>query len=700
MSSRVASFPVRAPLALAVSLACGVPAVQADDTVLSEVNVTAAAEGYAPQSSRTALRGETLLVDTPQSVSVVTQQQVRDQAAVSLADAARYTPGLTFAQGEGNRDQVVIRGSNTTSDFFVDGIRDDVQYYRDLYNLEQLEIIKGANALAFGRGASGGAINRVLKQATFSPTREVILSGGMFDQYRATLDVGGALSERVAARVNLMSEESGSFRDGVELRRAAINPTLTFRVTNRTTLIAGAEYLNDYRIADRGIPSQNGRPFATSRSRFFGNADESPAEVHVNAGYVQLQHAFNDRVSLSNRTRFAQYDKYYANVYAASAVSNAGTLSLENYRDETFRENFTSQTDVTTRFTTGFIRHQLTAGVDIERQRSENRRDAANFVGTTVTGGSAFRIDGISAASPVARLAGGFNNNLRRSETDVDVLSVYLQDTLSVGERWQVVLGLRQDRFETDFTDLRTAANSARVVDSELSPRAAVVYKPTDNTSIYASYSQTFVPRAGDQLIGVTNANQALAPEEFQTRELGAKWLVNNQLTATAAVFRTDRSNVINPITGSAAQLIDGARVEGVELELQGQLTERLSSVVGYAFIDSEIRDGGTNNGNELYNTARNAFSWWNRYAINDRVGVALGVLARDRMFANDDNRVVMPGYARFDAAAYYQVNEDLKLQLNVENLTDREYIVNAHNNNNLTPGTPLSARVTASYRF
>jgi len=279
-------------------------------------------------------------------------------------------------------------------------------------------------------------------------------------------------------------------------------------------------------------------------------------------------------------------------------------------------------------------------------------------------------------------------------------LSIYLQDTLNIGERWQVILGLRQDRFVTDFNNIASPANSARVVDTELSPRAAVVYKPQQNTSLYASYSQTFVPRAGDQLIGVTNANEALDPEEFQTMELGAKWDLSAGLSATAAVFRTDRKNVINPLDPSSSVLIDGARVEGVELELQGQLTERLQMVAGYAYTDSEIRDGGANNGNRLYNTPRNTFSLWNRYQVNDKLGLALGVISRDAMFANDNNQVVLPGYYRLDAAAYYQATDNLRLQLNLENLTDRDYFLNAHNNQNITPGTPLSARVTATYRF
>lgn len=719
MSHATRSLPARRPLALAVSLAVLASPALAADKVLDEVQVTAQADGYKPEISSAAMRTPTALVDTPQSVSVVTRKQVADQAATSLAEATRYTPGLTFAQGEGNRDQVVIRGVNTTSDFFVDGIRDDVQYYRDLYNIEQLEVVKGANALAFGRGASGGAINRVIKRAGFTPVREVTLSGGMFDHYRGTLDVGGKLSERVAGRVNLMSEDSGSFRDGVELRRAAINPTLTFRVTDKTTVVAGAEYLNDARVTDRGIPSQNGKPFDTKRSRFFGNADQSPTETHVNAGYVQLEHAFSKDLTLNNRTRFAQYDKYYQNVYAASAVSpTTNTLSIENYREETQRENFTSQTDITWKVKTGSVGHQLTAGVDIERQRSESVRTLANFAEcATLTcapqgsplNRSALRVQGISADRPLATVVGPFNIPGRDTETDVDVLSAYIQDTLSIGEDIQVVLGLRHDRFETDFTYNRNLANSSKVVDSEVSPRAALIYKPTANSSVYASFSKTFVPRAGDQLSSLTSATRALDPEEFENLELGAKLDISPRLSAAAAVFQLDRKNVINPADANSGRLIDGARITGVEVELQGQVTDRYQVIAGYTYTDSELRvpnipgnttPQGNLNGNRLYNTPENTFSLWNRVSLTDRFAVGLGVTSRDAMFANDDNTTKVPGYYRVDAAAYYKASDALALQLNIENLTDREYFLNAHNNNNITPGSPIAARLSATYKF
>ncbi|MEO6697762.1 MAG: TonB-dependent receptor plug domain-containing protein, partial [Paraperlucidibaca sp.] len=313
---------VKSPLAQAIGLAlCVSPAlVSAAEPVktLPTVSVTAAAElatnGYQGVGSRSALKTNTALKDTPQSVSVISRAQLDDQSAQSLADAVKYTPGVTFAQGEGNRDAAVIRGNTTTGDFYVDGLRDDVQYYRDLYNIDRVEVLRGANGLAFGRGGNGGVINRVQKEAGWSPVREITVSGGSYGHARGALDIGGGLSEQVAGRVNVVSEQSDSFRDGVDLRRNGISPTLTIQASDATKIVLGAEYFNDKRVTDRGIPSQNGKPFKTDESNFFGNAAQSPTETTVKALNASIEHRFANGVVLSNKTRFADYDKYYQNV--------------------------------------------------------------------------------------------------------------------------------------------------------------------------------------------------------------------------------------------------------------------------------------------------------------------------------------------------------------------------------------------------
>ncbi|MFD0948935.1 TonB-dependent receptor [Paraperlucidibaca wandonensis] len=693
---------VKSPLAQAVSLVlCVSPALvsaaEAPKT-LPTVSVTAAAElatdGYQGVGSRSAMKTNTALKDTPQSISVISRAQLDDQSAQSLADAVKYTPGVSFTQGEGNRDQVVIRGNVSTGDFYVDGLRDDVQYYRDLYNIDRVEVLRGANGLAFGRGGNGGVINRVQKEASWSPVRELTVSGGSYGHMRGALDIGGGLSERVAGRVNVVSEQSDSFRDGVELRRNGISPTLTIQATDATKIVLGAEYFNDLRVADRGIPSQNGKPFKTDESTFFGNAAQSPTETTVKALNASVEHRFANGVLLTNKTRFADYDKYYQNVYAADAVDAqaAGMVKIKGYHNDTQRTNLFNQTDAQFNFVTGSIKHELVTGVELARQDSDDFRIDATFPNNA--GQKEIQV---SATSPLA-FADFSGARSRDRNTVTDTLSIYAQDQIALNEQWDVIVGVRRDRFKTDYTDNLSAANNAVATDTELSPRAALIYKPRKDLSLYASYSQTFQPRAGDQLTSLDPKQTNLDPEESLNKEVGVKWDVRPDLSLTAAAYRLERKNVAEEvgINTGIYRLIDGQLVKGVELGFNGRITQKWQVVGGYAYADSEVDDGGK----DTAMTPRHTFSLWNRVDLNDTYGAALGVVSRSEMFASSGNAVVLPGYARVDAALYMQATKDLRLQLNVENLFNTDYTLNAHNDNNISPGSPTNARVTAVYSF
>ena len=701
---------VKSPLAQAVSLVlCVAPALVSaaeDPKTLPTVSVLAAADqatdGYQGVGSRSAMKTNTALKDTPQSISVISRTQLDDQSAQSLADAVKYTPGVNFTQGEGHRDQVVIRGNVSTGDFYVDGLRDDAEYYRDLYNIDRVEVLRGANGLAFGRGGNGGVINRVQKEASWSPVRELTVSGGSYGHMRGALDIGGGLSERVAGRVNVVSEQSDSFRDGVELRRNGISPTLTIQATDATKIVLGAEYFNDLRVADRGIPSQNGKPFKTDESTFFGNAAQSPTETTVKALNASVEHRFANGVLLTNKTRFADYDKYYQNVYAADAVGAqvAGMVKIKGYYNDTQRTNLFNQTDAQFNFVTGGIKHELVTGVELARQDSDDFRVNAAFASNTLCGGPAATDSTcVSATAPLAFADfTGARSRDRDRNTVTDTLSIYAQDQIALNEQWDVIVGVRRDRFKTDYTDNRNAANNATATDTELSPRAALIYKPRKDLSLYASYSQTFQPQAGDQLTSLVPGKTNLDPEESLNKEVGVKWDARPDLSLTAAVYRLERKNVAEefPANSGSFRLIDGQTVKGVELGFNGRLTQKWQVVGGYAFADSEIDAGGK----ETAMTPRHTFSLWNRYDVNDTYGAALGVVSRSEMFASSGNAVVLPGYARVDAALYMQATKDLRLQLNVENLFNTDYTLNAYNDDNISPGSPTNARVTAVYSF
>lgn len=697
------------PLWLAVMVALSAPitagAEESVDTVpektLPEVDVSATkivpsqdVEGYLARGTRTATKTETLLRDVPQSISIVPEELIEDQAVRSVEDAVRYVPGVQATQGEGNRDALVFRGNQTTADFFVNGVRDDVQYYRDFYNIERVEVLKGPNGLIFGRGGSGGVFNRVIKEATFDPVRELTLQLGSYDQRRAAIDIGQAISDSAAFRLNAVAEDGNSYRDGVSLRRHGINPTITFLPTDKTKIVLSAEYFTDHRTADRGIPSRNGRPFSTDESTFFGNADLSDTEVEVQNYSALIEHEFDNGVTIRNRTSYADYDKYYQNVFANSAVNNAGNYTVSGYRDDTQRENLFNQTDVLYTLQAGSIEHRLLGGVEFGRQDTDNFRLNPTFGAPT----------SVSASNPTYRGPLAFNVLNRDNSSKVDVMGLYVQDQIVFSSKFEAIVGLRYDKFETDFKNNQNG-EEIDADDDFVSPRAGLIYKPVETVSLYTSYSMAYVPRAGEQLTSLTATNATFDPEEFKNYEIGAKWDVSNNLALTAAVFRLERENVAIADPGDPANtiLIDGQETEGFELGVAGYITPAWSIYGGYTYQEAKVTEDQSatiTEGNRLANTPEQTLSLWNRYDINQMWSVALGIISRQDSYAAADNTVELPGYTRVDAAVYAKLDKNLRLQFNVENLLDREYYLYAHNNNNITPGSPIAGRATLIYDF
>ena len=672
-------------------------------TPLPKVTVVAEHEsdGYLIDSSRSATKTDTALIDVPQSVSVVTRDLMQDQAMQSLMDVARYVPGAGMAQGEGNRDTIILRGNSSTSDFFLDGVRDDVEYFRDLYNLDRVEILKGPNAMIFGRGGAGGVVNRVTRQANWQPVRELSLQGGSWDNRRATFDFGDAMTDGIAARITGVYEDSESYRDGFELERKGINPTAAFAIGESTVLRVSYEYYDYDRVADRGIPSLAAStavdgPFRTDESTFFGDPAQSPTYATVNQGSVTIDHAFTDDVHLRNRTVYADYDKFYQNVYAGGPVDPAtNLLPLAAYNNQQLRENFFNQTDLTFSARTGPLGHEFLVGMELGEQTTDNVRMTGLFNGTD----AAFLVpaDDPRVSVPVTFAPIETDNTNHGTAT---IAALYVQDQVQLSQDWLAIVGLRYDSFEMDFRDRRGAGLDLESSDDLLSPRGGLIYKPAENVSLYASYSMTYVPRAGSQLASLAPTNAALDPEEFENIEVGAKWDLNPSLALTAALFQLDRRNVAipDPNDPTVSILVDGQRTEGFELGVSGRISESWSIQGGYAYQDGQLTDraGGTT----LAQLPKHVASLWNRYDITPAWGVGLGVVYQTEMFAGSDNLVELPEFTRVDAGVFYTPNERLRMQVNVENLLDERYYPNAHNNNNITPGSPpaIRASVTASF--
>ncbi|HEX6575895.1 MAG TPA: TonB-dependent siderophore receptor, partial [Gemmatimonadaceae bacterium] len=651
---------------------------------------------YVGGYSRTATKIPALARDIPQSMSTVTAGLMRDQAMKSLADVVRYVPGITMGQGEGNRDQPTIRGNATTADFFVDGVRDDAQYFRDLYNLERVEALKGANAMTFGRGGGGGILNRVTKEANGVTAREITAEAGTFGGRRITSDLQQKVSPIASARLNTVYESSDLFRDFVDLDRSGINPTVALTSRSQATRLAvGYEFFRDRRTADRGIPSFQGKPVDTDPSTFFGNPDRSYSRIQVHSANATLSHDAGS-VQLRNRSGFSGYDKFYQNIYPSGADSAFATLSA--YNNSVDRENFFNQTDLLFSRYTGRVGHDIVAGVEIGHQASESFRNTGYFGGSQTT-------MKVSRSNPVYTGDVTFRQSSSDadSRTRVNTRSVYLQDQISFSRAVKLIAGARYENFALRYDDHRTDATRERN-DGMISPRIGLVVKPGELASFYASYSVSFLPGSGDQFGSLTDITKQLEPERFTNYEVGAKWDAFNRLSLSLAAYQLDRTNTRSVDPSDPARIVQtGAQQSrGVELSAFGNVTDRWEIAAGITRQTALIEHATSASpaGATVPLVPAFSASLWNKLAINRWLGVAGGVVSQSKVYAAIDNKVVLPQFTRFDGGIFATVTPALRVQLNVENIFNKRYFPNSNGNNNIAPGSPRAATLTLTTQF
>jgi catecholate siderophore receptor len=671
----------------------------AEDDDDRTIIVTGAADGYVATNSVTATKTDTPLLDVPQTINVVTREQMDDQSHHSLTDVLRYVPGTTIGQGEGNRDQITLRGQNTTADFFLDGVRDDVQYYRGLYNIDRVEILKGPYALIFGRGGGGGIINRVQKSPVggevFYAGQASINSLGAYD---FAADVNAPLGETVAVRLNAVYENLDSHRDFVGGERHAWNPYLAVALSPDWKLGLSYEYINDDRVTDRGVPSiataagQPNRPISGYRDQFFGVPGVNRTSLEAQIAKLRLDGKLADNLAFTGTVLYGDYDKIYINIFPnGAATAQNGTVALSSYSDPTSRENFIAQGNLIWDVSTGSVAHKILFGVEYGDQKSANSR--INGTLSNPTFNLATRI------FPAVN----FNVPNRNTVSDVQFFSAYVQDQISISEHLDVVAGLRYDSFDINGVDLFPLIDRpfARK-DEKVSPRIGLIFKPKENVSIYSSYSQSFLPRSGDQFLTLSTTQENLAPEKFTNYELGAKWDIRPDLNVTLALFQLDRANATtpNPANPLATINIGKTRTKGVELSVAGRITPGWQVSGGYSYQDAALAG---NDFVRLGQVPKHQASLWNRYDFTERFGAGVGIIHQSSQFAairTVATTTRLPGFTRVDAALFFDISDAVQLQANVENLFDTNYFSDAHNNNNISTGAPVNGRFTIHAKF
>jgi catecholate siderophore receptor len=685
----------------AAALACGAGPVYAADEGSSAdtaepIVITGQQLKYGVRSTSAATKTDTDVKDIPQALTTVTSGQIADQQLRSVGDLMLFVPGASYNAGEGNRDTIVLRGNSSTADFFVDGVRDDVQYFRDFYNIDRVEVLKGPNAMIFGRGGGGGIINRVLKRPTLSPSRELTASANNWGDIRLTGDVDQPLGSTVGVRLNAMVEDGGSFRNHVDLHRYGINPTAAV-VSGNTRIDLSYEHFHDRRTADRGVPADGDEPIRGFTRTFFGDPSISFARADVDLATVAVEHDFGGGLTLRNHTLLGDYRKFYQNVYGSGFNRATGLVSLSGYNNRNDRTNLFSQTDLVWESHLADVDQTLLLGFELGRERSRNKRNSAQFLdgNTTPISDPSVDVDVIFAPAP-----SDADNRVKAS-----VAAAYVQDQFHISPVFEIVAGIRFDSLRIDVDDLRPVAGGQfGRRDNLWSPRLGLVAKPAKDLSLYASYSRSYLPQSGDQFSSLTDVTEGLKPERFDNYEAGAKWEISGGLLATAALYQLDRSNTraSDPLDPTHTVLTGKQRSRGLELGLERSVTSRWLVSGGYALQDAKIvsSTSAAPAGRKVPLVPRHSFSLWNRYDLTKQFGVGLGLIARSKSYASISNAVKLPAYARLDAALYHRLANGLEAQLNAENLLGAHYFPTASNDNNIAPGAPRTVKATLGYSF
>lgn len=699
------------PLATAVLLASS-PMVlsQADsDNEPNRMEEVIVAGQFLYADTVNALKTPTPILDVPQSLSLMSAADIRARGFNSIGEVIAYMPGVTTSQGEGHRDAVVFRGVRSTADFYIDGVRDDVQYYRPLYNLEQVEVLRGPNALLFGRGGTGGVLNRVTKKAVIDEAfTQAQISIDSLGEVGGQIDHNASLSNSMALRVNAMVEQLDNHRDFYDGERRGFNPTLHIDM-GESQLDLSYELVDHQRFIDRGIPTgADGRPVEALEDVVFGDPAVNTTELDAHLWRAALQHNFSETLKLNVSAFYGDYDKLYQNFYASGydEENTPDEVTLDGYVDTTERQNTIFTANIVKEGMLGGLGHTLLAGVESISTSSDQDR-YNTFWDTTQDDKETFSVSrnlgirggvGQNALGALATNDFGVDVN-DDTRVEIDVTSVYVQDEIELSNEFRVVAGLRYDSFDIDvFNVVADDARSRK--DSELSPRFGLVYKPEENISIYASYSESFLPRSGEQFANINGNNDKLAPNIFSNREVGLKYDFDSGLSFTAAMFEIEQRSPQVADNDPATLDVIESEIDGFELQLQGRINDFWSVSAAYSALDGEQVNRSGRTGLTPRELPDSMFSLWNQFSLSSDLNVGVGLTHQSESFINNSNSAVLPSYTRIDASVQYRLSEATTVQLNVENLTDELYFPNAHSTHQATVGAPLNVRVAISTQF
>ncbi|MFQ2321456.1 TonB-dependent receptor [Aeromonas dhakensis] len=638
----------------------------------------------------TATRANTPAKLVPQAIDSVKASELTAFGQPTLSEALTGIPGVN-ASGDTRFDGVNIRGFSASNDFYLDGFRDDMQYTRDLGNTERVEVLKGPAAVLYGRGSTGGIVNRVSKKPQKGLESSVSAQVGSFDSRRLAADLNGEAGEQVQVRLNLAQEDKDSFRNGVTSKRTLLAPSVNWEINDKLNWLLQYERNEHDRTPDRGIPGVNGRPADVPKEYVYSDTRRDFIDDVAQSTRSRLSWDINDQWQLRQQLGYTSLDSQFDNTYVTSVKGDKVTRA--RWQQDLKANSLISNTEVEGQLQTGSVEHRLLVGFE---QNWQERTPKLYQNATAIPAGNLYDPGSLPTYDGAMKLSSDANHKVRG-------YGLYVQDQLSLGD-WHLLAGLRRDDFTV--TSRRNDLNKEETVSvTSLSPRLGLVWNPIEEHAFYASYSKTFTP-VGGELIGITpgDKNNNLDPQHTRLYEGGVKsdWL-DGRLATTLSLYRLEMYNKRSkdPLDPTKVILTGLQRTEGIELSARAQLTDELYLRGGIAIQDAEqVKADADLQGKRPMNVSRQNGELFAGYQSGKQGWFGeTGVTAVGDRFADNANTTTLPGYARFDARAGYRWQQ-WEAQLSVENLTDHDYFVSATSASQIMPGTPRQLHLSAAYRF
>ncbi|MFW7349601.1 MAG: TonB-dependent receptor [Pigmentiphaga sp.] len=739
-------------LAAAISALTFVPAVQAQaqnatsadapraSGQLAPITVRGEAESAYKADQSASQKFTAPLLDTPKSVTIIPQEVIENSASTTLTEALRLTPGITFGSGEGGNplgDRPFIRGYDAQASTFVDGMRDIGATTREVFNLEQIEVIKGPDGAYGGRGGAGGSINLITKAPKAENFTNATLGLGTDNYKRATVDGNWLLGENMAFRLNAMAHDADvPGRQAVDVSRWGIAPSLTWGLNTPTRVTLSYYHLQTNDTPDSGIPFMYGnripagvtaiRPVTVNMDNFYGLANTDFMKNRSDVATARIEHDISTDLTIRNTLRYTASDQRY--LWTQPDDSQGNVVDGKVWRRANTRTSgvhtIANQTEIFGKGKLGGFEHSFTAGIELSREKADNGSytvdrgagsGAANVCNLGVGAASGYNCTDLYNPNPYDPWTGTITEGERSNHFKSTTKSVYAFDTIKLNERWQTNLGLRVDDYKTRYFNATTDVGRN---DTLLNYQLGIIYKPASNGSVYVSYGTSSTPanaflgqgsESGSLTPGRNNVgpNAAdLGPEKNRSLELGTKWnVLDNRLGLSAAVFRIDTTNARVTQPDNTYALAGKRRINGFEVGASGNITKAWQVFGGYTYLDSEVRSNGANTtltqGQEFPNTPKHTASLWTTYSVTNDISVGGGIFIVGKQYgSNAAVRRYIPGYTRFDAMAAYRINRNVSVQLNLLNLTDKRYFTSTYSTHYAAVGAGRAAILNLNLKY